>query len=78
MSTKLSLRGTSPQYGQDRRSDAAQSKSRSRAVRMSVETKVLVAAILFVFALLHVVGGVLMSRSDGAPADTAGLMHRSD
>jgi hypothetical protein len=77
MSTKLSPREISP-YGQDRRFDAAQSKYRSHAGPMSAKTKVLVAAILVAFALLHLVGGALMSRSNGGRADTGGLMHRSD
>jgi hypothetical protein len=78
MITKLSLRETSPQYGSDHRFDAAQCKHRPHAGRMSAKAKVLAAAVLVVFALLHLVGGALISRSNGAPAETGGLMHRSD
>jgi hypothetical protein len=78
MNTRLSLSENSPQYGRDRRFDVAQSRYRSHAGRMSAETKVLIVAILVVFALLHVVGGALMSRSNGAPADSGALMHQGD
>jgi hypothetical protein len=49
-----------------------------RGPRMSVETKVVVAAIFVVFAILHVVGGTLISRSLGAPSESGARMHRSD
>jgi hypothetical protein len=75
MNTKLLLR----EADAERPWDAGQSQPRSHAGRMSLETKLVIAAVLVGFAILHAVGGTLLMRhSAGPPAETGAFMHRGD